>query len=195
MKNEIFNDSARNLRDSDGYPYTYYKSFYSELQKAYTSLENDYIQLEEKSYHYQNNIYSLQTENEEYKKFLGIKKSKDSLEINLENQAINPINPKIKQLDNLILNDTNKDEIIDEKNKKINNLEEEIEKLKAIIKSNKNKIKEKDNKIASLENQNNSYNKSQSKKISELNEKKKELLINSNLTISNIFIIYYIKLL
>ena len=173
MKNEIFNDSARNLRDSDGYPYTYYKSSYLELQKAYTSLENDYIQLEEKSYHYQNKIYSLQTENEEYKKFLGIKKSKDSLEINLENQAINPINPKIKQLDNLILNDTNKDEIIDEKNKKINNLEEEIEILKAIIESNQNKINEKDNKIASLENQNNSYNKSQSKKISELNEKKK----------------------
>ena len=95
----------------------------------------------------------------------------------------------------MILNDTNKDEIIDEKNKKINNLEEEIEILKAIIESNQNKINEKDNKIASLENQNNSYNKSQSKKISELNEKKKELLINSNLTISNIFIIYYIKLL
>ena len=93
------------------------------------------------------------------------------------------------------MNDTNKDEIIDEKNKKINNLEEEIEILKAIIESNQNKINEKDNKIASLENQNNSYNKSQSKKISELNEKKKELLINSNLTISNIFIIYYIKLL
>ena len=90
----------------------------------------------------------------------------------------------------MILNDTNKDEIIDEKNKKINNLEEEIEILKAIIESNQNKINEKDNKIASLENQNNSYNKSQSKKISELNEKKKELLINSNLTISNIFIIY-----
>ena len=88
----------------------------------------------------------------------------------------------------MILNDTNKDEIIDEKNKKINNLEEEIEILKAIIESNQNKINEKDNKIASLENQNNSYNKSQSKKISELNEKK-ELLINSNLTISNIFII------
>ena len=105
--NEILNDSARNLRDSDGYPYIYYKSFYFELQKAYTSLENDYIQLEEKSYYYQNKIYSLPTENEEYKKFLGIKKSKDSLEINLENQAINPINPKIKQLDNLILNDTN----------------------------------------------------------------------------------------
>ena len=71
------------------------------------------------------------------------------------------------------MNDTNKDEIIDEKNKKINNLEEEIEILKAIIESNQNKINEKDNKIASLENQNNSYNKSQSKKISELNEKKK----------------------
>ena len=40
----------------------------------------------------------------------------------------------------MILNDTNKDEIIDEKNKKINTLEEEIEKLKAIIESNKNKI-------------------------------------------------------
>ena len=176
MKNEILNDSARNLRDSDGYPYTYYKSFYLELQIAYTSLENDYIKLEEKSYHYQNKIYSLQTENEEYKKFLGIKKSKDSIEINLENQAINPINPKIKQLDNLILNDTNKDEIIDEKNKKINNLEEAIEILKAIIESNQNKINEKDNKIASLENQNNSYNKSQSKKISELNEKKKRTI-------------------
>ena len=73
----------------------------------------------------------------------------------------------------MILNDTNKDEIIDEKNKKINNLEEEIEILKAIIEANQNKINEKDNKIASLENQNNSYNKSQSKKISELNEKKK----------------------
>ena len=150
MKNEIYNDdSARNLPDSDGYPYFYYKSFFLELQKAYTSLENDYIQLEEKSYHYQNKIYSSQTENEKPKKILGTKKSKDTLEINLENQAINPINPKIKQLDNLILNDTNKDEIIDEKNKKINNLEEEIEKLKAIIESNKNKIKEKDNKITS----------------------------------------------
>ena len=66
-------------------------------------------------------------------------------------------------------------EIIDEKNKKINNLEEEIEILKAIIESNQNKINEKDNKIASLENQNNSYNKSQSKKISELNEKKRTI--------------------
>ena len=75
----------------------------------------------------------------------------------------------------MILNDTNKDEIIDEKNKKINNLEEEIEILKAIIESNQNKINEKDNKIASLENQNNSYNKSQSKKISELNEKKRTI--------------------
>ena len=75
----------------------------------------------------------------------------------------------------MILNDTNKDEIIDEKNKKINNLEEEIEILKAINKSNQNKINEKDNKIASLENQNNSYNKSQSKKISELNEKKRTI--------------------
>ena len=73
------------------------------------------------------------------------------------------------------MNDTNKDEIIDEKNKKINNLEEEIEILKAIIESNQNKINEKDNKIASLENQNNSYNKSQSKKISELNEKKRTI--------------------
>ena len=76
----------------------------------------------------------------------------------------------------MILNDTNKDEIIDEKNKKINNLEEEIEILKAIIESNQNKINEKDNKIASLENQNNSYNKSQSKKISELNEKKRTII-------------------
>ena len=75
----------------------------------------------------------------------------------------------------MILNDTNKDEIIDEKNKKINNLEEEIEILKAIIESNQNKINEKDNKIASLENQNNSYNKSQSKKISELTEKKRTI--------------------
>ena len=45
------------------------------------------------------------------------------------------------------MNDTNKDEIIDEKNKKINNLEEEIEILKAIIESNQNKINEKEKKI------------------------------------------------
>ena len=192
MKNEIFNDSARNLRDSDGYPYTYYKSFYLELQKAYTSLDNDYIQLEEKSYHYQNKIYSSQTENEEPKKILGTKKSKDTLEINLENQTINP---KINQLNDMILNDKNKAEVIAEKNKKIINLEEEIKRLKETIESNQKIMNEKDYKIESLENQINSYNQSQSKKISELNEKKKELLINSNLTISNIFIIYYIKLL
>ena len=172
MKNEIFNDSARNLRDSDGYPYTYYKSFYLELQKAYTSLENDYIQLEEKYYHYQNKIYSSQTENEEPKKILGTKKSKDTLEINLENQAINP---KINQLNDMILNDKNKAEVIAEKNKKIINLEEEIKRLKETIESNQKIMNEKDYKIESLENQINSYNQSQSEKISELNEKNKEL--------------------
>ena len=174
MKNEIYNDdSARNLPDSDGYPYFYYKSLFLELQKAYTSLENDYIQLEEKYYHYQNKIYSSQIENEEPKKILGTKKSKDTLEINLENQAINP---KINQLNDMILNDTNKAEVIAEKNKKINNLEEEIKRLKETIESNQKIMNEKDYKIESLENQINSYNQSQSKIISELNEKNKELL-------------------
>ena len=175
MKNEIYNDdSARNLPDLDGYSYCYYKSFFLELQKAYTSLENDYIQLEEKYYHYQNKIYSSQTENEEPKKILGTKKSKDTLEINLENQAINP---KINQLNDMILNDTNKAEVIAEKNKRIiTNLEEEIKRLKETIESNQKIMNEKDYKIESLENQINSYNQSQSKQISELNEKNKELL-------------------
>ena len=174
MKNEIYNDdSARNLSDLDGYSYCYYKSFFLELQKAYTSLENDYIQLEEKYYHYQNKIYSSQTENEKPKKILGTKKSKDTLEINLENQAINP---KINQLNDMILNDTNKAEVIAEKNKKIINLEEEIKRLKETIESNQKIMNEKDYKIESLENQINSYNQSQSKKISELKEKNKELL-------------------
>ena len=174
MKNEIYNDdSSRNLPDSDGYPYFYYKSLFLELQKAYTSLENDYIQLEEKYYHYQNKIYSSQTENEEPKKIIGTKKSKDTLEINLENQTINP---KINQLNDMILNDTNKAEVIAEKNKKIINLEEEIKRLKETIESNQKIMNEKDYKIESLENQINSYNQSQSKKISELKEKNKELL-------------------
>ena len=164
---------CRDLPDSDGYPYFYYKSLFLELQKAYTSLENDYIQLEEKYYHYQNKIYSSQTKNEEPKKILGTKKSKDTLEINLENQAINP---KINQLNDMILNDTNKAEVIAEKNKKIINLEEEIKRLKETIESNQKIMNEKDYKIESLENQINSYNQSQSKKISELNEKNKELL-------------------
>ena len=174
MKNEIYNDdSSRNLPDSDGYPYFYYKSLFLELQKAYTSLENDYIQLEEKYYHYQNKIYSSQIENEEPKKILGTKKSKDTLEINLENQAINP---KINQLNDMILNDTNKAEVIAEKNKKIINLEEEIKRLKETIESNQKIMNEKDYKIESLENQINSNNKSQSNKINELNKKYNDLL-------------------
>ena len=186
MKNEIYNNSSINFiqnqkidptqqskdgQDSDGYLCTDYKNIYLQLKNAYTSLENDYKKLEEKAYDYQNQIYSLQAENEEYKKILETKKSNESLETNLENQTIYP---KENQLNDMDMNDTNKDEVIDENNKKIINLEKENKELLNKLKQEK---KEKEKLISEkkdLENKNNEllFENKNLKNILKNNEKK-----------------------
>ena len=186
MKNEIYNNNAINFiqnqkidptqqskdeQDSDGNLYTDYKNIYLQLKNAYASLENDYKKLEEKAYDYQNQIYSLQVENEEYKKILETKKSNESLETNLENQTIYP---KENQLNDMDMNDTNKDEVIDENNKKIINLEKENKELLNKLKQEK---KEKEKLISEkkdLENKNNEllFENKNLKNILKNNEKK-----------------------